>query len=93
MTSSETDPGQWWEVRVRGHLTGYWSDWFAGFALKPERDGTVLLSGFLVDQTALHGLLARIRDLGLPLISVNAAETPNGASGSPDAGGEEESRI
>ncbi len=63
--------GEWWEVRVRGHLTGQWREWFAGLSLAAVGDGTCLLSGWLVDEAALHGVLARVRDMGLPLISVS----------------------
>lgn len=69
-------PGErdWWEIRVKGRLPGGWSEWFAGLSLIPEGDGTLLLTGPLADQAALHGLLARIRDLGLPLLSVALRE-------------------
>lgn len=61
--------GEWWEIRVRGHLTGRWGAWFAGLSLAAAGDGTCLLSGWLADQAALHGVLARVRDMGLPLVS------------------------
>ena len=57
-------------IRVQGHLPPRWAAWFDGMALTTEGDGTTVLSGPVVDQSALHGLLQRVRDVGLPLISV-----------------------
>jgi hypothetical protein len=59
-------------LRVSGHLDPHWSQWFAGLALAHEADGTTTLTGAVADQAALHGNLARIRDLGVTLISVTA---------------------
>ena len=59
-----------YEVRLKGHLDPRWAAWFDGLSLRHESDDTTTLSGPVVDQAALHGLLAKIRDLGLPLISV-----------------------
>lgn len=59
------------EIRVKGHLDGRWAEWFGGLIITPEEDGGTLLTGPVADQAALHGLLKRIRDLGLPLLSVN----------------------
>ncbi len=68
-------PAETYEIRVRGHLgDGYWSEWFGGLVLQSEDSGETVLSGPVADQAALHGLLARIRDLGLPLVSVNRCE-------------------
>ncbi len=68
-------PAEHYEIRVKGHLEGdYWSEWFVGLALQLEESGETLLSGPVADQAALHGLLARIRDIGLPLVSVNRVE-------------------
>ena len=61
---------QWYEVRVQGHLDARWADWVEGLAFTHEGDGTTTIAGPLVDQAALHGLLARIRDLGLPIVSL-----------------------
>ncbi|MGD2205557.1 MAG: hypothetical protein PVH17_02150 [Anaerolineae bacterium] len=63
-----------YRIRVRGHLDSHWSDWFEGFDLRHHRDGTTLLSGPVADQAALYGMLERLRDLGLTLLSVNPAE-------------------
>ena len=60
-----------YEIRLRGHLEPRWADWFDGLTLTQESDGTTVLSGSVVDQAALHGLLGKVRDLGLPLIAVN----------------------
>ena len=62
--------GQFYQIRVKGHLNSRWSGWFEGLAISHQDDGTTLLTGALVDQPALHGLIIKIRDLGLPLLSV-----------------------
>mgnify|MGYP001126634357 CR=1 FL=1 len=59
-----------YEIRVQGHLETSWASWFDGLSLCREGDGETVLRGAIVDQAALHGVLARIRDLGLPLVSV-----------------------
>ena len=59
-----------YEIRLKGHLDARWTDWFEGLTLTQQSDGTTLLSGSVVDQAALHGLLGKVRDLGLPLIAV-----------------------
>lgn len=59
-----------YEIRIKGHLDDRWADWFEGLTFTHEIDGTTLLDGPLTDQAALHGVLNRIRDLGLPIISV-----------------------
>ena len=61
-------------LRVEGHLDERWSTWFGGLALTFEGDGTTTLRGVVTDQAELHGLLAKVRDLGLTLISVTAAD-------------------
>jgi hypothetical protein len=60
-----------YEIRIAGHLPPQWSDWFEGLAVTLEPDGTTLLSGPVVDQAALYGLLKKVRDTGLTLIAVN----------------------
>lgn len=68
---------QLYELRIDGHLDQHWSTWFGGLALTLEEDGTTTLRGVVTDQAELHGLLAKIRDLGAPLISVTPiADTP-----------------
>ena len=68
-----TDPGQpmVYQIRIKGHLGGQWTDWFGGVTITLEPNGNTLLTGALVDQAALHGLLRKVRDLGMPLLSVN----------------------
>jgi hypothetical protein len=68
-TGDRHGPGLY-EIRVKGHLDSRWRLWFDGMGLTHESDGTTLLQGPVVDQAALHGLLQRIRDTGLPLVSV-----------------------
>ena len=67
------DPGQptIYQIRIKGHLGREWTDWFEGLAITPEDTGETLLTGTVVDQAALHGLLKKVRDLGMPLLSVN----------------------
>jgi hypothetical protein len=69
-TGRRQDPG-WYEIRVQGHLDARWATWFDGLAIAHGSDGTTIIHGPVADQAALHGLLQKIRDLGLPLISVN----------------------
>jgi hypothetical protein len=68
-----------YQVRLRGHLAGHWHDWFGGLAITLEDNGETTLTGPVVDQAALHGLLRRVRDLGLPLVSI-VPVTPGQAS-------------
>jgi hypothetical protein len=63
------EPGLY-EIRMRGHLENRWADWFEGMSLTREENGDTRLTGSVVDQAALHGLLKKVRDLGLPLVSV-----------------------
>jgi hypothetical protein len=63
-----------YEIRLRGHLETRWAAWFDGMTLSHERDGSTVLSGPVVDQAALHGLLQKVRDIGLPLVSVTRVE-------------------
>ncbi|MET3808297.1 hypothetical protein ABIB25_005326 [Nakamurella sp. UYEF19] len=64
-----TDAGRY-EIRVKGHLDPRWTAWFDGLTVTAENDGTTVIHGQVLDQAALHGLLAKVRDIGLPLISV-----------------------
>jgi len=61
---------QCYEIRIKGHLGHEWTDWFEGLTITLEEDGNTLLTGPVVDQAALHGLLKKVRDLGMPLLSV-----------------------
>ena len=63
-----------YEIRIKGHLVARWADRFEGLTITLEDNGDTLLTGPVVDQAALHGLLKKVRDLGLPLISVNRVE-------------------
>lgn len=63
-----------YEIRVQGHIGDSWSSWFEGLSLHHEENGETVLYGPLADQAALHGILIRIRDLGLPLVLVNRVE-------------------
>ncbi len=73
---SKTNPGQLpvYQIRVKGHLGQQWMDWFDGLSITREEDGDTLLTGPVADQAALYGLLKKVRDLGLPLVSVNPVE-------------------
>ena len=59
-----------YQIRVKGHLGHQWADWFEGLTITLEENGETLVTGPVVDQAALHGLLRRVRDLGVPLLSV-----------------------
>lgn len=63
-----------YEIKVDGHLGDRWSAWFDGLAITSEDDGTTVIRGSVVDQAALHGLLQRLRDIGIPLISLAPVE-------------------
>jgi hypothetical protein len=70
-----------YEIRVQGHLDARWADWFDGLSLGHVSDGTTAIDGLVADQAALHGLLQKLRDLGVPLISVARVEPdPRGPS-------------
>jgi hypothetical protein len=63
-----------YEIRIRGHLGSRWATWFDGMTLTAMSDGTTVLEGPIVDQAALHGVLHKVRDTGLPLLSVNQVD-------------------
>jgi hypothetical protein len=68
-TGEQYEPGRY-EIRLKGHLDNRWADWFEGLTITWEENGETLVTGPVADQAALHGLLRRVRDLGLPLLSV-----------------------
>ncbi len=74
--NSETDPNEpgTYQIRIKGHLSPQWADWFDGLTITLQDDAETLLTGPVVDQAALHGLLKKLRDLGIPLLSVNQIE-------------------
>ena len=59
-----------YQIRIKNHLDSHWTDWFNGMAITLEEDGVTVLTGPVADQAALHGLLKKVRDLGMPLVSV-----------------------
>ena len=72
-TEDPYEPGLY-EIRIKGHLDDRWADWFEGLTITLEDNGDTLLTGAVVDQAALHGLLRKVRDLGIPLLSINRVE-------------------
>lgn len=60
-----------YQIRLKGHLGRQWADWFGGLTITLEDNGETLLTGPVIDQAALYGLLKKVRDLGMPLLSVN----------------------
>ena len=73
LSEDQSEPGLY-EIRIKGHLDDRWSDWFDGLTITLEDNGDTLLTGPVIDQAALHGLLKKVRDLGLPLLSVSPVE-------------------
>jgi hypothetical protein len=65
-----------YDIRVQGHLDARWAAWFGGFTLTHASDGTTVIHGHVLDQAALHGLLAKLRDIGIPLVSVTQLNPP-----------------
>ena len=72
-TNDHNEP-MFYEIRIKGHLDDRWAEWFGGLTITLEEDGDTLLAGPVIDQAALHGLLKKVRDLGLPLVSVSPLE-------------------
>ncbi len=82
-----TDPEQspLYQIRIKGHLGQEWEEWFGGLTITLEENGDTLLTGSVVDQAALHGLLRQVRDLGMPLLLVTRVEPHQAsAAGAPD---------
>ncbi len=61
-----------YQIRLQGHLSSQWAEWFEGLTITLEEDGNTLLAGPVIDQAALHGILKKVRDLGMPLLAVHA---------------------
>jgi hypothetical protein len=76
-----------YEIVVDGHLGARWAAWFDGFTITREPDGTTVLRGHVVDQAALHGLVQRLGDIGIPLISLTPVEAPTHEHAAPDTEG------
>ena len=74
--SPQHDPSQpeIYQIRIKGHLGPQWMDWFEGLTITLEENGDTLLTGPVIDQAALHGILKKVRDLGMPLLSVNSVD-------------------
>jgi hypothetical protein len=73
---SERDPDEprIFEIRIQGHLSQQWQDWFEGLIITLEEEGNTLLNGPVVDQSALHGILKKLRNMNMPLLSVNSTD-------------------
>jgi hypothetical protein len=78
--NQKANPGQpmIYQIRIKGHLDQQWTDWFEGLVITLEENGDTLLTGPVVDQAALHGLLKKVRDLGMPLLSVDPVKLDQG---------------
>jgi hypothetical protein len=73
LTKDQYEPG-FYVIRIKGHLDDRWANWFEGLTITLEEDGNTLLTGPVIDQAALHGLLKKVRDLGMILVSVSPIE-------------------
>lgn len=71
LTQFQPDQPMIYQIRIKGHLDSQWTEWFEGLTITLEASGDTLLTGSVIDQSALHSLLKKIRDLGMPLVSVN----------------------
>jgi hypothetical protein len=85
--NSQSDPDQplVYQIRIKGHLGREWTEWFAGLTVTQEENAETLITGPVTDQAALHGLLRKVRDLGMPLLSVTRLGA--GEAGTPDEAG------
>jgi hypothetical protein len=75
LSPTDADKPMDYEIKIKGHLGAQWKDWFDGMSVTQEESNETVLSGLVVDQAALHGLLKKVRDLGLTLLSVNRTDT------------------
>jgi len=75
-----------YEIRLTGRLDARWAAWFDGLTVSRDPDGTTVISGSIADQAALHGVLQRVRDLGLPLVSVTRIDASHGKTAGSEAG-------
>jgi hypothetical protein len=82
MSNNQNEEAMIYQIRIEGQLGEQWTDWFEGLTITQEAGGTTLLNGPVLDQSALHGLLKKVRDLGMRLVSVNRMETDG--SSNPD---------
>ena len=73
-STADDDEPRFYEIRIKGHLADRWGNWFEGLTITREENSTTLLTGLVTDQAALYGLLRKVRDLGLPLLSVNRGQ-------------------
>jgi hypothetical protein len=85
-TGRDADQPMLYQIRLKGHLTSHWMGWFDGLTITLEADGSTLLNGPVIDQAALHGILKKIRDLGLPLLSVNSIDLSQAITADTDPG-------
>jgi hypothetical protein len=85
-SDTKTDPNQpaVYQIRIKGQMNPQWAVWFEGLTITPEEDGDTLITGPLADQAALHGLLKKVRDLGLPLVSVCPVEPGTAQTDAPE---------
>jgi hypothetical protein len=77
IVNAATDPDELrvYQIRIKGHLGSGWADWFGAVSISPQDNGETLLTSPMLDQAGLHGLLKKVRDLGIPLISVNRVQS------------------
>jgi hypothetical protein len=80
------DKPELYEIRLKGHLNHRWAGWFEGMTITLEEGGMTLLTGPVIDQSALHGLLKKARDLGMPLVSINLIDPGPAAAAQPASG-------
>ena len=83
-SNPDVDQQMVYQFRIKGHLGQQWINWFDGLTITLEEDGNTLLSGPVLDQSAMHGILKKIRDLGMPLLSVKPIDSDSVAKPDPD---------